>query len=440
MLAPGLGRPCFPLHSQEVASPPNIDMNVRFMQRVDYYAGVPLCAALSAIHSVRKLFAPTAPKYQGGPLLCIELSEIGSTILGHSALELLKSKARGGVYFLIFEKNAGAIEALSVLPREQVITIDDRSFGRFASTSLAALRRIRSLRLEAAIDFELFSRFTAMFAYLCGARLRAGFSNHTNEGLYRGNFLTHPVLYNPHQHMALNLVALAEGIGGGGSHGVEDGCFVKEDLKPRLLDPPQAAIAPEQTAAAAELIRGKLPRCAPGEMDLVLLSPDPGPALPLRGWAPRNYVELSRALLQHSPRIAIGITGLESSRALAREIEEGIGEPDRVADFTGATTDLRTLLALFRAAKLLIATDGGSAHLASLTALPSVVLFGPETPALYAPLGPGVTTLFAGLACSPCLSAANHRRSDCTENRCLQAITAERVVAEAVRKLEERRA
>jgi ADP-heptose:LPS heptosyltransferase len=403
-------------------------MNVRFMQRIDVYAGVPLCAALSAMHSVGKLFRGAQTKYGGGRVLCIELSEIGSTILGHSALEVLKSKAGGEVYFLIFEKNAAAIEALNALPKEHVITIDDRGFGRFAVTALQALRRIRKLKLEAAVDFELFSRFTAMFAFLSGAPVRAGFSNHTNEGLYRGNLLTHPVLYNPHQHMALNLLALAEGIAG-----VEDGCFVKADLRGLLLNPPRVEIAPEYLDAASNLIREKLAAKEAG--DLVLLSPDPGPALPLRGWAPQNYVEVSQALLRHSPRIAIGITGLASSRPLAKAIAEGIGEPARVADFSGATRDLPTLLALFRGAKLLIATDGGSAHLASLTGLPSIVLFGPETPALYAPLGPGVTTLFAGLACSPCLSAANHRRSDCTDNRCLQALAPEAVVAEALRKL-----
>lgn len=401
------------------------------MQGVDFYVGVPLCAALSAIHFLRKISAPAHPQYAGGGVLCIELSEIGSTILGHSALEVLKTKAPGEVYFLIFKKNAGAIEALHVLPPDHVITIDDRSFRHFAASAVRALRRIRRLRPQAAVDFELFSRFTAMFSYLSGAGVRAGFSNHTNEGLYRGNLLTHPVLYNPHQHMAVNLVALAEGISG-----VEDRCFVKRDLRALLQDPPQVPIAPEQCAAAGELIRSKLPDRASAGMDLVLLSPDPGPALPLRGWAPRNYVEVSKALLRHSPKIAIGITGLDSSRALAREIAEGIGEPGRVADFTGATRDLATLLALFRAAKLLIATDGGSAHLASLTRLPSVVLFGPETPDLYAPLGPGVTTLFAGLACSPCLSAANHRRSECTNNRCLQAITPAMVIAEALRKLQ----
>ncbi|HFQ88757.1 MAG TPA: hypothetical protein ENK27_01660, partial [Desulfobulbus sp.] len=34
-----------------------------------------------------------------------------------------------------------------------------------------------------------------------------------------------------------------------------------------------------------------------------------------------------------------------------------------------------------------------------------------------------------GLACSPCVSAANHRKTPCTDNRCLQAITVDQVFA-----------
>ncbi len=405
-------------------------MNVRFMQRIDFYAGVPLCFLLSCANSVRRMAFPRPARFIGGRILCIELSEIGSTVLAHSALELMKSSAPDGVYFLIFERNAGAIEALNVLPQENVIAIDDRSFRRFAVSALAALRQMRALKLAAVADLELFSRFTAILSFLSGAPVRAGFSNHTNEGLYRGNLLTHPVLYNPHRHMALNLLAVAAGL-----KGVEDGCFVKTDLRRALLAPPQVAVAASAEAAAARLLRDKFPHADADALDLVLLSPDPGPALPLRGWAARNYVEVARELLRHSPRIVVGITGLKSSRALAAEILEAIGMPARTADFTGETPRIETLLALLRAAKLLITTDGGSAHLASLCGLKMIVLFGPETPELYAPLGAGVTTLFAGLACSPCLSAANHRRSNCRDNRCLQEITPPMVIAEALRKL-----
>jgi hypothetical protein len=60
--------------------------------------------------------------------------------------------------------------------------------------------------------------------------------------------------------------------------------------------------------------------------------------------------------------------------------------------------------------------------------LATIVLFGPETPKLYEPLG-NSRAIYAGLACSPCVSAHNHRRTACTDNVCMQAITVEEVYA-----------
>jgi ADP-heptose:LPS heptosyltransferase len=78
-------------------------------------------------------------------------------------------------------------------------------------------------------------------------------------------------------------------------------------------------------------------------------------------------------------------------------------------------------------ADVLVTADGGPAHFAGLTAIKNIVLFGLETPALYAPLGQHTTCLFAGSACSPCLSAYNHRKTGCTDPKCMKAITVDQV-------------
>jgi hypothetical protein len=38
-------------------------------------------------------------------------------------------------------------------------------------------------------------------------------------------------------------------------------------------------------------------------------------------------------------------------------------------------------------------------------------------------------SIYAGLACSPCVSAFNHRKTSCTDNQCLRAISTDQVVA-----------
>ena len=74
----------------------------------------------------------------------------------------------------------------------------------------------------------------------------------------------------------------------------------------------------------------------------------------------------------------------------------------------------------------MLSNDSGPPHFASVTGMPTYVFFGPETPKLYGTLGT-TTPIYAGLACSPCVSASNHRKTACTDNVCLQVITPEQV-------------
>jgi len=98
---------------------------------------------------------------------------------------------------------------------------------------------------------------------------------------------------------------------------------------------------------------------------------------------------------------------------------------DRCLNFAGAL-QLGQLPVLYTIAALMVTNDSGPGHFSSITNLPTFVLFGPETPKLYGSLG-NSTPIFAGLACSPCVSAANHRKTVCRDNKCLQAITVDRV-------------
>ncbi len=87
---------------------------------------------------------------------------------------------------------------------------------------------------------------------------------------------------------------------------------------------------------------------------------------------------------------------------------------------------------LFHFASLLITNDGGPGHFASMTPIPSIIFYGPETPTLYGPLDEKAVNFYASLSCSPCLTAYNHRNSPCDgENVCLKSIDPRQVLATA---------
>jgi ADP-heptose:LPS heptosyltransferase len=151
-------------------------------------------------------------------------------------------------------------------------------------------------------------------------------------------------------------------------------------------------------------------------------------------WPVDRFAALARRLLANDPNRLVVLMGIAEGAESARAITDVANDP-RCIDFVGRTRTLRDVVELFHQSDLLITNDSGPAHFATLTGIKSITLFGPETPVLYGTLGEGHVCLYAHLACSPCLSALNHRNSPCTDNVCLQAITVDEVMAEAERLL-----
>ena len=79
-----------------------------------------------------------------------------------------------------------------------MITIEHRNFLDMGINALRALNTLRALGIDAAVDLEFFSRSSAALTYLSGARIRAGFHTFFGEGPYRGDLMTHRLLYNPY--------------------------------------------------------------------------------------------------------------------------------------------------------------------------------------------------------------------------------------------------
>ena len=107
----------------------------------------------------------------------------------------------------------------------------------------------------------------------------------------------------------------------------------------------------------------------------------PGAAFPGRRWPADRFAAVARHLVAggHDVRITGGPAEVELARSVAELA--GLGEK---AVLAGRTTSLE-LAALIAAARLVVSGDTGVAHLATAYRRPSVVLFGPVSPALWGP-------------------------------------------------------
>lgn len=395
-------------------------MNIQFQRAVDRLAGVPICAALSLFDKLKRSFVAAAAPRPPRRILVVLLSEMGSLVLAQPMFARLRQRYPDAeLYMLMFRKNREVLDLLGVMPPEHVITLDDKALGTFATDSLNALRRLRALDLDVVIDCELFSRVSSLFAYLSGAKVHVGFHPHTQEGLYRGSFMDRPVLYNPYRHLSQQFLTLVDAIEPGGRP-------LAKDAPHAVGAPPPLRFAEGEVAREVAQLEKDFPVLAGNK--LVLVYPDGG-ILPIRAWPPEYYEQLCDALLRDG--YVVGLIGLPDAKPLAQRIVAHCRH-ERCIDLAGYTRSVRHLLAVFQRAALLVTNDGGPGQFAALTSLPTLVFFGPETPALYSPLAPNIHCLYSGLSCSPCLTAYNHRNSPCDgDNQCLKRITPQQVLEQA---------
>ena len=156
---------------------------------------------------------------------------------------------------------------------------------------------------------------------------------------------------------------------------------------------------------------------------LLLVSPGEG-TIPLREWPLENFIALIKMLIEDTRNYIIIVGTQEASKKA--QLLCGSVNNKRCLDLTHKTS-VSEVLDLFNIADALIINDCGLAHLASLVSIKKFILFGPESPQIYSPLGDNTWIIYSNLPCSPCLSAFNHRNSACKVNKCLKRITPEEV-------------
>ena len=399
-------------------------MNIHVQRWLDRWVGIPLCAAASVLDAVT---LPFRAKTDAAPraIVIILLSEMGSLVLAHDMFARLKTRYPDAeLHALLFGKNREILDLMQVIKPEHVHAVDDTSLVGLLSSLWRCVMQLRRANVDVAIDCELFSRISSLLSYVSGASVRVGFHRHTQEGLYRGSHINRRVPYNPYQHISAQFLTLARAI---------DSTAVPTS-KLQVMLPTQA---PPHVPLDAQLVMNIQKRLANdfpaiAGKPLVLVYPGGG-ILPIRAWPLASYTALCNGLMQDG--CAVAVIGLKDDQALAQQLvanakSSNPGSP--VIDLTGYTRSIAELLALFHVARLLVTNDGGPGQFAALTPIWTVMLFGPETPALYAPLTPQCHSFYSQWPCSPCLTAYNHRASFCDgDNQCLKVIAPGTVLSKA---------
>lgn len=415
-------------------------MKPQTIRKIDYWFGQPICFLLTLFRNVFESAPsplPTEAFAQAGSemararrIVFLKFIEQGATVLAYSAIKRATEIAgRENVYFCVFENNRPILDILDIIPSQNIITLREKTFFSFLSSAFSALLKIRKEKIDTVIDMEFFSRASAIFSYLTGAKTRVGLHRFTSELPYRGNLMTHRIQYNPYLHTSVFYYSLVD-------------ATLQNPAEVPMMKVPISALqrgtkvdwavfTPTEREKKEMHERLTFNPSLQGEenkrdeVKIIILNPNASDLLPLRKWEPEKFVGLGKKILSENENTRIIITGAPSEQKDAEGICKQIGSAKAVS-FAGKTT-LRELLTLYTLSNILVTNDSGPGHFSSLTNIRTIILFGPETPRLFGPVSPHAHVIWKELVCSPCVNVFNHRFSPCNNNLCMKSITIEEV-------------
>jgi ADP-heptose:LPS heptosyltransferase len=147
----------------------------------------------------------------------------------------------------------------------------------------------------------------------------------------------------------------------------------------------------------------------------------PGAGSRKKAWPASRFAALGRALARESKKLLI-CQGPADEQITAEVLKGLAGIPYLLVQDLPITQ----LAALLSCVSLFIGNDSGVSHLAAALKRPTIALFGPTDPVVWAPRNARAFWLQGRAACAPC---ARERQRRCKQQQCLDSIEVEHIIA-----------
>jgi heptosyltransferase II len=300
------------------------------------------------------------PKTTGKKLLAIKLWAIGESVLILPALKALHSKGYK-ISVLCTQQNSGIFEGLGFIQDVFVLELSPLKIRSMMS-------KIRKKCFGVCVDFEPYTKFSAVLCYQSGASVRVGFSN-------RPSLYTNDVEPNEDIHAVKNFINLASRL---------------EKIKY-----PDKLVQLCFTASDKRNVEKILETFGIKKYDVLIgmHTGSAGSSLSRR-WETDKFARLCDEILKkYNAKILLIGNGSES--VINKEVCDKVKNKERVFDLSGKFS-LKELIALMPRLNLFIANDSGPMHISAAMGTPTIGLFGPNLPERFGPYGKEHVGIYKG--------------------------------------------
>jgi heptosyltransferase II len=345
-----------------------------------------------------------------GRLLVVKVFGMGDSILIRSIIGMLRERHP--------EMEIGVLvgpatrEVMTVGESFRVHQYVPRKLSTWSA--LQILKDIRSCHYDTILNCEQRSLAGSAFLSLIGAAYHIGFIPISDTP--KGRFLTHAMRFRDDQSVWQSFIRLARLI---------------DSSIPQMFLPTSPKLSEEVEEWACDWWNEHVGSGPAPTIALHVGSQD----REFSRWPVRRFVELAERARIHNRNLTVMLTGTPPEREL---IDAFISMYSGHAIDASDPGSLMRTAALLKRCNLLVSNDTGIMHLGAALGVPTVGLFGPNSPRYWAPVGPRATYVYdTKVPCSPCLNLyADRWPLGCShpeKGRCMLDITVDSVMMAARR-------
>ena len=307
-------------------------------------------------------------------ILLVRLSALGDVVQCLPALSALRQgRPDAEIGWLVEDRNAGVLENHPQIDR--LFRFERRKGG--ASAAWRVSREVRSWAPHVSVDLQGNLK-GALLTRLCAAPRRIGLPRgETREGMAHA-FATEFIPPGPPgEHRADRALRLVAPLGAKG---------------------PAAPVLPAVRPEARDKIALALAELGLSPGRYALLLPGTSDFGAFKRWPARRFGELAVRLAAER-----GLPSLVSFGPGQRELADAVVAAAPHAARLAPDASLNEFMALASGAAIVVGADSGPVVMASILGVPTVALFGPKDPRVYAPRGARTAVVWKQVYCSPCL-------------------------------------
>lgn len=337
-------------------------------------------------------------------ILVVRLGAMGDIVHVIPAVKNLRTAFPAAhIAWLVEDKHKDLVEGLSeidevvVFPRKrwQSRLKYPHKYFKIISEMRMFLKKLRDKKYDIALDFH--GNFkSGLLTYLSNARTRVGFSKGYCKEF---NFIFSNFRITPQQkkmHRVDKYLNLLHGLG-----------IEARYQRPIFSIPDADRLYIDNFIRQSHL----------NQKPIAIIHPGTSMFGKYKRWPAKNYACLADRLIQELGYSVIFTWGVQEYEI----VEEIISLMHCHATIACKTSSVRQLIGLLQHARLFIGGDTGPTHLASCIGIPTIAIFGPKDPVVYAPYDENAQVIKKDIPCSPC------EKRSCDHVTCITAVVPEDV-------------